>query len=63
MMTRDDAVNEVFKCRHETEYGTNAFMPFGTYGEGYEQCIICGKVICTEPQEESSRDAAGYPVY
>jgi len=56
--------NEYFesKCSHVNDNGTDAFICVGTYGDGYEQCIICGKVICTEPDyEDSNRDLAALP--
>lgn len=44
-------------CKHVSPDGTTALMPIGLYGEGYEQCIVCGQVICSEPLDDEEPPA------
>ena len=47
------AAEQVFaQCKHVAPDGTSAYMNIGLYGEGYEQCILCGHVICTTQQDD-----------
>lgn len=36
--------------------GDDAFWPLGLYGEGYEKCVLCGEVKCTNPPEDTNLD-------
>lgn len=51
------AVEIYTSCDHTSQDGTTAFMPIGLYGEGFEQCVICGKVVCTEPLDDDDPPA------
>lgn len=50
--TRQTAADELFPCDHRCDDGGDAFINVGLYGEGYEQCIICGEVRCTADQDD-----------
>ena len=50
---------KIFSCNHIVpETGEDAFWPIGKYGEGYEQCVLCGEVKCTNPPDETNLDLA-----
>jgi len=52
-MTIQQVAEQVFTtCKHISPDGTTALWPIGLDGEGYEQCIVCGKVVCTEPLDD-----------
>lgn len=46
------------RCNHTTDDGDDAFVCVGIYGEGFEQCVLCGEVKCTNPPEDTNLDLA-----
>ena len=63
MATLAQVAHEIYPCRHITEEGLDAFTPVGIYGEGYEQCILCGEVICTVEQDQPEMFRENVPAY